>query len=116
KGTATSSTSLPTSPGLMGASPASANEFPCRARRQARHRNGVTMSEQDTTTETTTETTTPEGQAPADGPGDIDALGDAGKKALDAMKAERNAFRTEAREWKQLAKELGVDDAKGLRD
>ena len=74
------------------------------------------MSEQDTTTETTTETTTPEGQAPADGPGDIDALGDAGKKALDAMKAERNAFRTEAREWKQLAKELGVDDAKGLRD
>lgn len=73
------------------------------------------MSEQDTTTETTTETASEE-QAPAGGPGDIDALGDAGKKALDAMKAERNAFRTEAREWKQLAKELGVDDAKGLRD
>lgn len=74
------------------------------------------MSDQDTTTETTTETTASEEQAPAGGPGDIDALGDAGKKALDAMKAERNAFRSEAREWKQLAKELGVSDAGGLRE
>lgn len=72
------------------------------------------MSDQDTT-ETTTETTSEE-QAPAGGPGDIDALGDAGKKALDAMKAERNQYRTETREWKKLAKELGVDDAGSLRD
>jgi hypothetical protein len=41
------------------------------------------MSDQDTTTETTTETASEE-QAPVDGPGGIDALGDAGKKALDA--------------------------------
>lgn len=73
------------------------------------------MSDQDTTTETTTETASEE-QAPVDGPGGIDALGDAGKKALDAMKQERNQFRSEAREWKQLAKELGVDGAGGLRD
>lgn len=74
------------------------------------------MSEQDNTTETTTETAAPAEQAPADGPGDIDALGDAGKKALDSMKAERNTARAEAREWKKLAKELGVEDAGGLRD
>jgi hypothetical protein len=54
--------------------------------------------------------------APPAGPGDADALGDAGKKALDAMKAERNGYRAETREWKQLAKELGVDDAAGLKD
>lgn len=76
------------------------------------------MSDQDTTTETTEPTTEtePVEQAPADGPGDIDALGDAGKRALDAMKAERNTARAEARQWQRLAKELGVDDATGLRE
>lgn len=78
------------------------------------------MSDQDTTE--TTETTDrdavaaePE-QAPADGPGDIDALGDAGKKALDAMKAERNTARAETRQWQRLAKKLGVVDAAGLEE
>jgi hypothetical protein len=72
------------------------------------------MSDEDTTTETAPTNDAPQEQA--GGPGDIDALGDAGKKALDAMKAERNAFRSESREWGKLAKELGVEDAAGLRD
>lgn len=43
-------------------------------------------------------------------------LGDPGKKALDAMKADRNKFRDDLRGWTRLAKELGVEDAQGLRD
>ena len=69
------------------------------------------MSDEDTTTTETVETSQDTGDT-----GGIDALGDAGKRALDAMKQERNSYRTESREWKQLAKELGVDDAAGLRE
>lgn len=68
------------------------------------------MSDQDETTETV------EAPEQGDSPSGIDALGDAGKKALDSMKAERNGYRAEAREWQKLAKELGVEDAGGLRD
>jgi hypothetical protein len=73
------------------------------------------MSDQGTVTQPT-EPTAPVEPPPAEPAGDPDALGDPGKKALDAMKAERNQFRSESREWKQLAKELGVDDAAGLKD
>jgi hypothetical protein len=65
---------------------------------------------------TVTQPAEPAPEAPTPAEGDAEALGDAGKKALDAMKAERNGYRAESREWKQLAKELGVDDAGGLRD
>lgn len=68
------------------------------------------MSDQGTQPTEPTEPAAPPAEPPAD------ALGDAGKKALDAMKAERNGYRAETREWKQLAKELGVDDAAGLKD
>jgi len=68
------------------------------------------MSDQDETTETV------EAPDQGDSPSGIDALGDAGKKALDTMKAERNQYRSESREWQKLAKELGVEDAGGLRD
>lgn len=54
------------------------------------------------------ETTSPASDAPADADpqGDPAALGDAGKKALDAMKAERNAARQEAAEAKAEAARL----------
>lgn len=45
----------------------------------------------------------PEGNPPADGAPEPSDLGDAGKKAIDAMKAERD---TERRERARLAKEL----------
>lgn len=73
------------------------------------------MSDQDTTTETT-ETAAAETSVveTASEPSGIDALGDAGKKALDTMKAERNAAKAAKREWDRLAKKLGVEDAAGL--
>lgn len=73
------------------------------------------MSEEGTITQPT-EPTAPAEPSPAEPAGDPDALGDPGKKALDAMKAERNGYRAETREWKQLAKELGVENAAGLKD
>lgn len=58
----------------------------------------------------------PTGQSPADSPatdprtppatGDPDALGDAGKRALDAMKAERDAAKREAADVKRRLDEL----------
>lgn len=50
-----------------------------------------------------------------EGTEDTEQLGDAGKQALDRMKDERNQYRSEARSWKKLAKELGVSDAEELR-
>lgn len=49
--------------------------------------------------------------------GDKDDLRDAGKKALDTMKGQRNAARTSLRPWAALARELGVktpDDVRNL--
>lgn len=54
-----------------------------------------------------------------DDSGDKDDLRDAGKRALDTMKGQRNAARTSLRPWTALARELGVktpDDIKALLD
>jgi hypothetical protein len=51
---------------------------------------------EDTATPSTGDSTEAEGASENDAPqGDVDALGDAGKKALDAMKADRNKYRDE---------------------
>ncbi len=52
-----------------------------------------------------------------DDEGDEDDLRDAGKKALDTMKGQRNKARSDLRPWTALARELGVktaDDVKAL--
>lgn len=55
-----------------------------------------------------------QGDDPADGDsGGEDALGDAGKKALDAMKAERNAARREARDLKRRIADLEAKASDG---
>lgn len=72
------------------------------------------MSDVDTTeTEEIVDETSADDQTEPEGAED---LGDKGKKALDEMKAQRNEARTGLREWRSLAKELGVTDAQGLRD
>ena len=48
------------------------------------------------------------GDGEDDDPEGADQLGDAGKKALDRMKGERNAVRDELRPWKALADELDL--------
>jgi hypothetical protein len=50
-----------------------------------------------------------------DDPDGADQLGDPGKKALAAMKEQRNAARAEARGFRQLANELGVKNAEELK-
>jgi hypothetical protein len=62
--------------------------------------------DESTVDDTTSEETT-EGQ---------DALGDAGKKALDSMKAERNAARKEAREARRALEELQAKAGKPTED
>jgi hypothetical protein len=47
--------------------------------------------------------------------GGTDDLGDAGKAAIDRMKAQRNAAKTEARQWRALATEVGVSSVDELR-
>jgi hypothetical protein len=52
-----------------------------------------------------------------DGDGNADDLRDAGKKALDTMKGQRNTARSALRPWTALARELGVrtpDEVKAL--
>ncbi|MCX5066913.1 hypothetical protein OOJ91_13760 [Micromonospora lupini] len=52
-----------------------------------------------------------------DGDGNADDLRDAGKKALDTMKGQRNTARAALRPWTALARELGVrspDEVKAL--
>jgi len=52
-----------------------------------------------------------------DGDGNADDLRDAGKKALDTMKGQRNKARSDLRPWTALARELGVrspDEVKAL--
>jgi len=63
-------------------------------------------------------TTSPEQNAPeADNPAGAEHLGDAGKKALDAMKSERNAARTELRDAKaKLAEYEKAEQAKAEAD
>lgn len=58
-----------------------------------------------------------QGGGDADGDDGADELGDAGKKALDAMKGKWQAERDAAKPWKSLARELGVkspDEIKAL--
>jgi hypothetical protein len=50
------------------------------------------------------------------GEGDTDDLRDAGKKALDAMKGQRNKARTALRPWTALAREHGVNTPDELRN
>jgi hypothetical protein len=45
----------------------------------------------------------------------VEELGDAGKKALDAMKAKWTAERDGAKPWKQLARELGVKSPEDIK-
>ena len=47
---------------------------------------------------------------------DADALGDAGKRALDTMKGQRNKARTALRPWTALARELGVQTPDEVRN
>lgn len=55
----------------------------------------------------------PSGDPDPDGdPPGAEDLGDAGKKALDTMKGERNAARDELRPWKAVADELGLTPEK----
>jgi hypothetical protein len=63
--------------------------------------------DESTVDDTTSEDTPIEGQ---------DALGDAGKKALDSMKAERNAARKEAREARRALEELQAKAGKPTED
>lgn len=48
-------------------------------------------------------------------PDGADKLGDAGKKALEAMKADRRAARAQLREWTSFARELGAKDLAELK-
>jgi hypothetical protein len=50
------------------------------------------------------------------GDGDADKLGDAGKKALDAMKGQRNKARASLRPWTALATEFGAKSPEELRN
>ncbi|WP_194821297.1 hypothetical protein [Micromonospora sp. S-DT3-3-22] len=60
---------------------------------------------------------TGDGDSDDQGDGDADDLRDAGKKALDTMKGQRNKARADLRPWTALARELGVktpDEVKAL--
>ncbi|MFY1588985.1 hypothetical protein ACN267_31345 [Micromonospora sp. WMMD734] len=60
---------------------------------------------------------TGDGDGDAQVGGDADDLGDAGKRALDTMKGQRNKARADLRPWTALARELGVktpDEVKAL--
>jgi hypothetical protein len=64
------------------------------------------MSDTDATTEDATADESTVDETTTDDTEGTEALGDAGKKALDAMKADRNAARKEAREARRLLEDL----------
>jgi hypothetical protein len=75
------------------------------------------MSEAATeTTETVDESTVDDDTASEETTEGQDALGDAGKKALDSMKAERNAARKEAREARRALEDLQAKAGKPTED